>query len=117
MNNIIFIADFTFEDRDQLLKYLWEQSIIYTNFKEPEFDIDIAKKQIELDNGFADNICGKLIGVQIYGNNTIDPYEYDTYNGIGLVKEIIDNIREQKFMQDENEDEDNIDSLITKMEI
>jgi len=119
--NIIFIADFTYDDRDKLLKCLWDNSIIYTSFNKPEFNIDIAKKQIELDNGFADNICGKIIGVQIYGNNTIDAYEYDTYNGIGLIKEIIENIREQKFIEDIDEyekiDEYNIDSLITKMEI
>ena len=109
----IFIADFTFEDRELLLECLWNNVVTSSEYEFSEFDIKIAKKQIDLDNGFADNICGKIIGLQIYGIDTIDPYIYESYNGVGTVKDIIDLIREDKKLRSQA----SIDTLLTQMEL
>ena len=92
MTDYVYIADFTEQDRDNLLETLWANSIqIQTS--DSVFNIVTAKEQIFKNDGFADCICGHSIKVYIYLGDVIDPYLYDRDNGIGSLQEIVDYIR------------------------
>ena len=95
MVDYIHISDFTEMDRDILLEYLWDFSTQIDN-EYDIFDIQNAKNQIVIDNGYADNICGRIIELYLYSSDTISPYLYDFHNGVGSVQEFVNCIREKK---------------------
>ena len=97
----VYIADFTEEDRDLLLKYLWDFCTQIDNEYE-SFNIQSAKLQIICDNGFVDNICGRIIEIYIYNIDAINSYLYDFHNGVGSVQEIVNHIRENKKLRFDN---------------
>ena len=98
--DFIYIADFTEDDRDLLLEYLWYSSGEVFNEREL-FDIDKAKYQINYNEGYAYVICGRRIDLYIYNVDIIDTYLYDYYNGCGRLQEIVDEVRYAKSLQRE----------------
>lgn len=84
------------EDKDVLLKALWERSkpaIFFSlhQISPPNFDLVQAKKQMN-KYGYADYICGRVIKANIYEENLIDPSTYDDNNGKGAFQEVVNSI-------------------------
>jgi hypothetical protein len=76
----------------QLLKALWENSIID--------DYDFISPLPDFDIGSAINCINKYIGIYQrkiikcnLSKNHVFPYEYDKYNGIGSFQQIVDNLK------------------------
>jgi len=102
MQDYVYIADFTEQDRDELLEYLWEYSEEYID-PHDIFNIERAKMQINSSGGYAHVICGRKIELYIYNLDAIDMYLYDSNNGIGTVQDIVNEIREEKkLLSDKN---------------
>ena len=98
MTDLVYIADFTEDDRDILLKTLWESTIDIQSSH--SFKLNSIKLSL-LKNNSTDYICGRRIGISLlYNTDTIDPYTYDMINGIGSVQEIVENIRVNKNLID-----------------
>ena len=57
----------------------------------PSFDINRAKK--ELCGNYADYVCGRVIGADIYSGNTADPSMYDRDNGVGSFQQVVNTLR------------------------
>ena len=100
MTDLVHIADFNEQDRDQLLEYLWESTDQYIEADE-SFDIERAKMQINENEGYAHIICGRKIEMYIYNVEALEIYMYDFHNGVGSVQEIVMQIREKKKMESE----------------
>ena len=96
----VYIADFTEKDRDLLLEYLWYSTGNVIN-KEDIFDMDKAKYQVNYNEGYAYIICGRKIELYIYNVNAIDTYMYDFHNGVGMVQEMVNEVRYSKSLHKE----------------
>ena len=95
MTDFVYIHDFTEDDRDELLEYLWltTKEVIDNKY---EFNIEKAKMQINANGGYAHVICGRKIEFYIYNVNALDPYIYDFHNGCGTVQSLVNEIRQKK---------------------
>ena len=67
---------------------------------EIQFNLKEAKREIALNDGFADNICGRHIQMYLYIGNIVDSYLYDKYNGPGAFRNILALVRQQKTTGD-----------------
>ena len=120
MNEFVYIADFTVDDRHELLEYLWSSS---REIVEPEriFNIETAKMQINAAGGYAHIICGRKIETYLYNVEAIDPYMYDFHNGAGTVQSIVNEIREIKRFTEKEYltymQEDYIDTLLSNISL
>ena len=83
-------------DKDTLLHALWERSTPASFFKFsylPPPPFDLAKAKSQLQNGYADYVCGRIIKADIYNKDVVDPWSYDRDNGIGAFAEVVANLR------------------------
>jgi len=89
-------VDITGLNKDVLLRALWTRSQPASFFKingviPPPFDLNQAKCQLQ--NGYADYVCGRVIKADIYNKDTVDPYSYDRDNGTCAFAEVVANLR------------------------
>ncbi len=89
-------VDITGLDKDVLLRALWTRSQPASFFElsgvsPPPFNLNKAKCQLQ--NGYADYVCGRVINADIYNKDTVNPSNYDRDNGIGAFAEVVTNLR------------------------
>jgi len=91
------IEDLNVADRDILLEQLWYKSMNLGSSHEIQFNLKEAKREIALNDGFADNICGRHIQMYLYIGNIVDSYLYDKHNGQGAFISVLELMRQQKI--------------------
>ena len=84
-------------DKDVLLQKLWENSKVagfFTmhNVPSPEWELEAAKVELRED-GYADYIQGRLMKVNIYKSDEVNPSGYDRDNGAGKFQEVVNEMR------------------------
>ena len=81
-------------DRDELLKNLWENSNVAGLFEgrsDTVWDLEAAKSQ--LCNGYADYIQGRVMKVNIYNTDNVDPWGYNRDNGHNAFQNVVNKMR------------------------
>ena len=84
-------------NRDALLEALWQSSkpaafFQTTTTTPPQFSLTEAKSQLGLD-GYADYICGRVIKINVYSGDSVDPSLYDRDIGQGACQRVVDSLR------------------------
>lgn len=98
MTNVLEIElDIEGIDKLELLYGLWCNAsyapvILASNIMLPSFDVEAARKKLASESAYFDYLNGSAIKTRIKGN-TIDPYRYDHYHGLGKCARVIDFIR------------------------
>lgn len=83
-------------DKDTLLKALWTRShpasfFRFNGIPPPSFDLVEAKSQLQ--HGYADYVCGRIIKADIYNEDIVDSFSYDRDNGEGAFAEVVASLR------------------------
>jgi hypothetical protein len=84
-------------DKIELVYALWCNAtrvpvIMTANVIPPSFNVDSIKRILESESPIFDYLNGSAIKSRIQGD-TIDPYRYDHYHGLGKCARVIDFIR------------------------
>ena len=84
-------------DKDVLLQKLWENSKVAGFFAmhsvgAPEWDLEAAKAELHQD-GYADYIQGRVMKVNIYKSDEVDPWGYNRDNGAGEFQKVVDEMK------------------------
>tara|TARA_B100000424_G_C22564604_1_gene319215 strand:+ start:113 stop:397 length:285 start_codon:yes stop_codon:yes gene_type:complete len=91
------LVDISGLDKDVLLQKLWENSKVagffaMHNVPAPEWDLEAAKAELRED-GYADYIKGRVMKVNIYKSDKVDPWLYDRDNGADEFQEVVNEMR------------------------
>lgn len=81
--------DITGINKDNLLKELWKNSGVIL------FDIpfDLNRAKLEMENNYPDYVCGRLIKLDIYNCNQVNPHLYNRENGNKSFEEILNEVK------------------------
>ena len=92
-------VDITGINKITLLASLWSNSSpagFFKNMPEmaPPFNLQAAQRDVE--RGFIDYFCGRLIKMDLSGD-TVDVFLYERDNGQGSVQQIVNNLKCNKI--------------------